>query len=77
MHRATQAHFTYRASAYFPGTSMLYVPGVWFGLPPWYTSVLIAATIVTLIYLVTTEIFDGVAGILAALLALSHCDVAV
>lgn len=59
------------ASAYFPGTSMLYVPGVWFGLPPWYTSVLIAALIVSLIYLVTTEIFDGVAGILAALLALS------
>ena len=44
------------ASAYFPGTSMLYVPGAWFALPPWYTSVLIAALTVTLSYLVTTEI---------------------
>jgi 4-amino-4-deoxy-L-arabinose transferase-like glycosyltransferase len=59
------------ASAYFPGTALLYVPGVWLAFPPWYTSVLIAALTVALIYLVTTEIVDGAAGLLAALLTLS------
>ena len=59
------------AGTYFPGTAMLYVPGVWFALPPWYTSVLIAALIVALIYWIGSELLDGVAGILAALLTLS------
>src|SRR5258706_1355388 len=59
------------AGAYFPGTALLYVPGVSLALPPWYTSVLIAALTVALIYLIATEILDGVAGLLAALLALS------
>jgi 4-amino-4-deoxy-L-arabinose transferase-like glycosyltransferase len=59
------------AGAYFPGTALFYVPGVWFALPPWYTSAFIAAATVALIYLVTTELVDGVAGLLAALLTLS------
>jgi hypothetical protein len=59
------------ASAYFPGTAMLYVPGVWLGLAPWLTAAAIAAGVVTLLYLVVTDLIDGVAGLLAALLLLS------
>jgi hypothetical protein len=59
------------ASTYFPGTALFYVPGVWLKLAPWSTSVLIAAMAVTMFYIVFTELLDGVAGLLAALLAVS------
>jgi 4-amino-4-deoxy-L-arabinose transferase-like glycosyltransferase len=59
------------AATYFPGTALLYVPGVWLKLAPWATSVSIAALAVMMFYIVFTEMLDGVAGLLAALLALS------
>jgi hypothetical protein len=59
------------AAAYFPGTALFYVPGVWLKLAPWLTSVVIAGLIVSILYLVLAEMLDGVAGILAAFLAVS------
>jgi hypothetical protein len=59
------------AGAYFPGTALLNVPGIWFGLEPWYTAVLVAAGAVTMLYVVASRILDPVAGVLAALLAVS------
>ena len=59
------------AAAYFPGTALFYVPGVWLRLAPWLTSVVIGGLIVSMLYLVVTEMIDGLAGILASLLLVS------
>jgi hypothetical protein len=59
------------AASYFPGTALLNVPGVWLNLAPSATGVIIAGLSVMLLYLIATEMIGGVAGILAALLALS------
>ena len=59
------------ASAYFPGTAMLYVPGIWLHLPPWITSLAITGAVTSLCYRIITELIDGVAGLLAVLLLLS------
>ena len=59
------------AATYFPGTALFYVPGIWLNAAPWSTSVLIAGLAVAMLYLVMTEMLDGVAGLLAALLAMS------
>jgi 4-amino-4-deoxy-L-arabinose transferase-like glycosyltransferase len=56
------------ASIYFPGTALLYVPGVWLGAPAYLTSLLIAAAVAGVLYLVTRELLDGMYGILAALI---------
>ncbi len=56
------------ASAYFPGTALLYVPGIWLHLPAWVTSIAIAGAIGGLLYRIATELVDGIAGWLAVLL---------
>lgn len=59
------------ASKYPPGTALALVPSLWLGLPA-ATSCLIAASLaVAMLYRVTTELVDGVAGLLAAALLLS------
>ena len=60
-------------SKYFPGAMMLYVPGVWLGLPDWITSLIIAGAVSAMACLITLELMpgDGVAGITASLLLLS------
>jgi hypothetical protein len=58
------------SSIYFPGTSMLNLPGIWLGLPEWLIPLLIASAIAALLYLIVTEMCDGVAGLLAVLLLL-------
>jgi hypothetical protein len=57
---------------YFPGAAMFYVPGVWLGLPDWFTSLMIAGAVSGLTCLVTMELFDGdgMAGITASILLL-------
>lgn len=62
------------ASMQFPGTSILYVPGIWCGWPFWVTSLLVAAVTVGLMYRVVAEAIDGVAGFLAALWLLGSTD---
>ena len=59
------------APMHFPGTSLLYVPAVWLHLPAWFMPLCVAAGIVGLIYLLLTELIDGVAGCLGSTLTLS------
>ena len=59
------------ASMYFPGALFFYVPAVWWHLPYWIISALIAGSCVGLIYLIVTDLIDGVAGVLAALMLVS------
>ena len=59
------------ASIYFPGTALLLTPTVWFGLPYWFMPAIYSAAAVGLLYRVLTEAFDGVAGVLGAMLLLS------
>src|SRR5260370_11488919 len=54
----------------FPGTSLLYVPAMWLGLPYWITPLLIAGATLGLVYRIVAEIIDGGAGIVAAILLL-------
>ena len=56
------------ASAYFPGTALLYVPGIWLGLPPYVTSVLVAAVVAGLLFHVAVGLLDGPAAVAAVLL---------
>jgi hypothetical protein len=60
------------ASAYFPGTAILYVPGIWLHLPPWVTSVLIAAVVAGLLFRITAELLDGAAAVLAVTLLFAN-----
>ena len=59
------------ASQYFPGTSLMHVPGVWLGWPTWVLPLLASGAIVGLVYRLVTELVDGAAGALAALLMVS------
>lgn len=54
------------AAQSFPGTALLYVPCIWLHLAPWKWSIGIAAVSVGMIYLMTTNLIDGLAGLLAA-----------
>jgi hypothetical protein len=58
---------------YFPGTAMMYAPGVWLGFPDWVTSLIIASLVSGLTCLVTMELFDGdgAAGVSASILLLA------
>jgi hypothetical protein len=59
------------APLHFPGTSLLYTPAVWLHLPPWVQPWIVASIIVGLVYLIITELVDGAAGLLAAIVMLS------
>jgi hypothetical protein len=62
------------AGQHFPGAAMIYVPGMWLGLPWWLTSLAVSGSAVGLIYRVVAEMIDGVAGILAALMLLGTLE---
>jgi hypothetical protein len=59
------------ASSYFPGTAILFVPGIWLGLPPWVTSLVAGAMIVGLLFYVLSNLIDPLAGGLGALVVAS------
>ena len=59
------------ASLYFPGTALMYAPSDWLDWPTWVMPVLAAGAVVGLLYRVVTELVDGAAGLLAALLLAS------
>jgi hypothetical protein len=59
------------ASAYFPGTALLYVPGVWLHLAPYVSSLIIAGAVAGLVFWLAAELIDCVAAMLAVLLLLS------
>ncbi len=56
------------ASLYFPGTALLYVPGIWLHLPPWMTTLAIAGAVIFLLHRVTSELINPSAAWLAVLL---------
>ena len=58
------------ASIYFPGSALMYVPGVWLGLPPWVMPVIVAGLGVALTYLLALRLIDGLWAIVAVLLAI-------
>ncbi len=58
------------ASMYFPGASLIYVPTIWLGVPYWTAAAIAAGLCVGLTYLIVTDLIDGVAGALAALMIL-------
>ncbi len=59
------------ASTYFPGAAMLYAPGIWLGAPHWFIPLMASAGCVALTYGIFTELIDGLAGLLGALLLAS------
>jgi hypothetical protein len=59
------------ASAYFPGTAILYVPGIWLHVPAYFTALLISGTVAGLLFRIIVELLGGLAGWLAVLLLLS------
>jgi hypothetical protein len=60
------------ASAYFPGTALLYVPGVWFHIDPWITSLIVAAGVAGALWHAVARAVDGLSASLAVLLL--WCD---
>jgi hypothetical protein len=58
-------------SIYFPGTALLFVPTIWLHLPTWLLPALVSGGTIGLMYRVVTELIDGAAGVLAALLMIS------
>ena len=56
------------ASAYFPGTALLYVPGIWLHVPPWVTSLAVAGAVAGLLFRIAAELLDGSAAVVAVLL---------
>jgi hypothetical protein len=59
------------APVYFPGTALLHFPAAWLHLPYVLTPLIIASTILALLYLVVTELIDGLSGLLAVPLMIS------
>ncbi len=59
------------ASAYFPGTALLHVPGLWLHLPPWVTALAAAAAVAGLLHWMVSRMVDPLAGWIAWLLLLS------
>jgi hypothetical protein len=60
------------ASAYFPGTALLYVPGIWLHLPAYWTSLAIAGAVAGLFFWIMVGAVGGLQGWLAMLLLLSN-----
>ena len=59
------------ASLYFPGVALLYVWAIVLSLPLWIAAAMVAGITVGLFYRVTTELLDGVAGAVGAIILLS------
>ncbi len=57
-------------SIYFPGTALLYTPFVAAGLPWWSGPLVITSLSIGLLYRLVSLMIDGVAGVLAVLIAL-------
>ena len=58
-------------SIYFPGTALLFAPTVWLYLPTWAMPALVSGAAVALLYRIITDLIEGAAGAVAALLLVS------
>ena len=61
-------------SIYWPGTALMNAPGQWLGLPPWGVPMALYGASVAMIYLLSSRLLDGVAGLAAGLLGLVALD---
>jgi hypothetical protein len=59
------------ASKYFPGTALMYAPTIWLHWPTWVLPVVASGAIVGLLYRLITDLVDGAAGLLTAMLMAS------
>jgi hypothetical protein len=59
------------APIYFPGTALVSVPAVWLNLPFWFLPLMVAGACAAILYLIVTELMDGVSGLLAAMMLVS------
>jgi hypothetical protein len=59
------------AAIAFPGAALMFVPAVWFHLPWWLLPMCAAGALVAMLYRVVAELVDGVAGLLAAFVAIA------
>ncbi|HSV13762.1 MAG TPA: hypothetical protein VLI90_05855, partial [Tepidisphaeraceae bacterium] len=55
----------------WPGISLFYVPGIWLAVPPWVTSLLLAACTTGLVYRLVAQLMGDGFGLLAPALVLS------
>jgi hypothetical protein len=55
----------------WPGASLMYVPGLWLSLPYHVMPLVIAGAAIGLMYSVTTQLFDGLSGLIAVLALLA------
>jgi dolichyl-phosphate-mannose-protein mannosyltransferase len=60
------------ASIYFPGTALAVVPTVWLHLPYWTTPLICGAGGAAVFYCIVARLFDGVRGMLAALMLITR-----
>ena len=60
------------ASTYFPGTALAAVPTIWLHLPYWTTPLICGAGGVAIFYGIAARLFDGVRGMLAALMLITR-----
>jgi hypothetical protein len=60
------------ASKYFPGTALLFAPGLAMELPYWLLPAITAGAVVGLTYLIIAEMTNGVGGLLAALMLIAN-----
>ncbi len=58
-------------SIYFPGTALLYAPFIAAGLPWWFGPLVTMSLAIGFFYLLITQLIDGIAGLLAILIALA------
>lgn len=58
-------------SIYFPGTALMFAPMEWLAWPTWILPVVVGGAAAGLLYRIVTELFDGAAGLLAAVWILS------
>lgn len=59
---------------HFPGAPMAYVPGMWLHWPWWVTSAAVCGGVAALLYRVLAEVVDGVAGMVAAFMAIGTLE---
>jgi hypothetical protein len=60
------------ASIYFPGTALAAVPAIWLHLPYWTTPLICGAGGAAVFYGIVAILFDGVRGMLAALMLITR-----
>jgi hypothetical protein len=59
------------AAIYYPGTAIVYTPGVWLGLKFWVIPLVLSGSVIGFTYRIVAELVDGAVGCIAALMLLA------